>query len=65
MGDKPWVKNVYKPLNMTSINGFPHALPDKYNKWLPKFTGNNVITVEKHLLDFYWVVGEHSIPNEE
>jgi hypothetical protein len=56
MGDKPWVTNVYKPLNMTGIRGFPHAMPDKYNKWLPKFSGNNVITVEEHISKFYDVL---------
>jgi hypothetical protein len=45
----PWEKDLYKPLNMSTIQGYPNAMPKESNKWLPKFPGNNVVTVEDHL----------------
>jgi hypothetical protein len=47
--DLPWVKDLYKPLNMFNIQGYPNTMPKKINKWLPKFLGNNVIIVEDHI----------------
>lgn len=63
MGEKPWVTNVYKPLNMTGIRGFP--LLDKCSKWLLKYTGNNVIIAEEHISSLNHVLGVNSIPNEK
>jgi hypothetical protein len=45
----PWEKDLYKPLNLASIIGYPNVMPKETNKWLPKFSGNNVVTVEEHL----------------
>jgi hypothetical protein len=45
----PWEKDLYKPLNMVNIQGYPNTMPKEINKWLPKFPGNNVITVEDHI----------------
>jgi hypothetical protein len=44
-----WEKYLYNPLNMVSIIGYPNTMPKEINKWLPKFSGNNVITAEQHL----------------
>jgi hypothetical protein len=46
---RPWERDLYKPLNMTNIQGYPNQMPTNVNKWLPKFPGNNVITVEDHI----------------
>jgi len=45
----PWEKDLYKPLNMANIQGYPNTMPKEFNKWLPKLPGNNVITIEDHL----------------
>jgi hypothetical protein len=50
---------------MTEIRIFPHDFPDKYRKWLPKYTSNDVITIEEHIYKLYHVLGENSIPNEK
>jgi len=42
MALQPWVTNTFKPLDMFGIQGYPHAIPDKFDKWLPKFPSNNV-----------------------
>jgi hypothetical protein len=34
---------------MANIQGYPNKTPKKFNKWLPKFPGNNVITIEDHI----------------
>jgi hypothetical protein len=45
----PWEKDLYKPLNMANIQGYPNTMPKEVKKWLQKFPINNVITVEDHL----------------
>jgi hypothetical protein len=44
-----WSKNIFKPLNLASIVGYPNTMPKETHKWFPKFTGNNVVTLEDHL----------------
>jgi hypothetical protein len=34
---------------MTNIPGYPRKIPPKYEKWLPKFTSNDVVSVEDHI----------------
>jgi len=46
---QPLSKDLYKTLNMATIPRYPNAMPKESNKWLPKFLGNNVVTVEDHL----------------
>jgi hypothetical protein len=43
-----------KSLDMTGILGYPRKMPPRYEKWLPKFTGNDVVGVEDHMSNF-WV----------
>jgi hypothetical protein len=64
MALQPWVTNAYKALDMFGIQGYPHNMPDRFDKWLPKFSGNNVITIEEHLSSFYDAFEHHPIPNE-
>jgi hypothetical protein len=64
MALQPWVTNAYKALDMSRIQGYPHNMPDKFEKWLPKFSRNNVITAQDHLSSFYNVLGIHLVPNE-
>jgi hypothetical protein len=59
MAQKPWVANVFKPLDMSAILGYPHAMPQKFEKWLPKFSGNDVTTVEEHLDNFWGCFQTH------
>jgi hypothetical protein len=60
----PWERDLYKPLNMANIQGYPNQMPTEVNKWLPKFPGNNVITVEDHI----YVMGQdmdHAVIDHE
>jgi hypothetical protein len=34
---------------MANIQGYPNKVPTDIHKWLPKFPGNNVITVKDHI----------------
>ena len=34
---------------MANIQGYPNKMTTKVYKWLPKFLGNNVITIEDHI----------------
>jgi hypothetical protein len=45
----PWEMDLYKPLNMDNIQGYPKKMPIEVNKWLPNFPDNNVITIEDHI----------------
>jgi hypothetical protein len=46
---RPWERDLYKPLNMANIQGYPNKMLTDVNKWFPKFPRNNVITVEDHI----------------
>lgn len=60
MGEK--CIQTYKALDISGIQGSPHDMPYKYNKWLPNFAENNVITAKNHLARFYDAVGEAKVP---
>ena len=38
---------------MSAIPGYPRQVPPKYEKWLPKFTGTDAISVEEHMSKFW------------
>jgi hypothetical protein len=61
----PWARNLYKPLNMATIPGYPNNMPKESHKWLPKFTGNNVITPEEHLDAIGVAMEDNSIEHED
>jgi hypothetical protein len=44
-----WEKDLYKTINMSTIQGYPNKIPKESNKWLPKFPRNNVVTIEDPL----------------
>jgi hypothetical protein len=39
-------------LDVSGIQGDPHALPQKFIEWLPKFSGNNVVFAKEHVSRF-------------
>jgi len=49
---------------MSRILFYPHNRTDKYDKWLPMFSWNNVIIVEDHISNFYNYLGVHEIHND-
>jgi hypothetical protein len=57
MALQPWVSNIFKPLDMTGIQGYPHDLPKDVDRWLPKFSNNNDTSTEDHLSLFYQTLG--------
>jgi hypothetical protein len=63
--DFPWERDLYKPLNMANIQGYPNTMPKEVNKWLPKFQGNNVITVEDHIYVMGWDMDNAGIEHED
>jgi hypothetical protein len=64
MAQKPWVSNVFKPLDMSAITGYPRNMPQKFEKWLPKFFGNDVTIVEEHLDNFWACFQTHTISDD-
>lgn len=59
----PWMSDTYKPLDVSSTQGAPHALPQKFIEWLTKFAGNNVVFAKQHVARlndaFEAYAGEH------
>jgi hypothetical protein len=60
-----WENDLYKPLNMATIQGYPNTMPKESNKWLPKFPGNNVVTTEGHLYTMGWDMDNAGIEHED
>jgi hypothetical protein len=57
---------VYAPLDLTAIQGQPHALPTgEYCDRLPKFVGNNALTIEEHLNAFLKSVDDLEVEHED
>jgi hypothetical protein len=53
MAQKKWASKLFKPLDMIAILEYPRQMPPKYEKWLPKFPGNEVTIAEKHMNNFW------------
>jgi hypothetical protein len=47
VSQRQWPSNLFKPLDMTAIPGYPRQMPPKYEKWLPKFNGIDAIGAEE------------------
>jgi hypothetical protein len=65
MALQPWITNAFKPLGMSEIHGCPHAMHDKFDKWLPKFHGNNFISAKEHIDTFYACFQNHPLNNDD
>jgi hypothetical protein len=65
MAQRPWTSNAFKHLDMFVIPGYPHNMPPKFEKWFPKFSGNDVTTVEEDLDNFWACFQLHPISDEE
>jgi hypothetical protein len=60
-----WSSNIFKPLDMTVIPGYPRKIPPKYEKWLPKFARNDLINVEDHMINFWAFFQLHPISDDD
>jgi hypothetical protein len=61
---KQWSSKLFKSLDMTNIPGYPRKMPTRYDKWLPKFTGNDVVSIEDHMSNFYAFFHIHPISDD-
>jgi hypothetical protein len=50
---RQWSSNLFKLLDMIAILGYPRQMPPKYEKWLPRFTRNDVVSVEDQMRNFW------------
>lgn len=62
---KPWLTCSFQPLDMTALPGYPDKMPDGFNIWLPKFSGNKVITAEEHIDKFCNYMAVFNINEED
>jgi hypothetical protein len=49
---------------MRNIPRYPRKMPPKYEKWLPKFTGNDVVNTEDHMRNFHAFFQLHPINDD-
>jgi hypothetical protein len=61
---RQWSSNLFKPLDMIAIPGYPRQMPPKYEKWLPKFIGTDAISVEEHMSNFWEFFQLHPISDD-
>jgi hypothetical protein len=61
---RQWSSNLFKPLDMTAIPGYPRQIPPKYEKWLPKFTGTDVTNVDEHMRKFWAFFHLHPVSDD-
>jgi hypothetical protein len=66
MAPLKWASNnIFKPLDMSRICGFPHDMPKGASSWLSKFSGNDDTKVDYHLSRFYDEYGTHDEVNPQ
>jgi hypothetical protein len=61
---KQYSFNLFKPLCMKSIPGYPSQIPPKYDKWLSKFTSNYVVSAEDHMSNLWEFFHLHPISDD-
>jgi hypothetical protein len=61
---KQWSSKLFKPLDMTNIPGYPRKMPPRYEKWLPIFTGNDVVSAEDYMSNFWAFFQLHPISDD-
>jgi hypothetical protein len=49
---------------MKNILGYLRQIPPRYEKLLPKFTGNDVVSVEDHMSNFWAFFQLHPISHD-
>jgi hypothetical protein len=59
-----WSSKIFKLLNMTAIPGYPRKMPPKNEKWLAKFSGNDVISAKDHMRNFWAFFQLHPISDD-
>jgi hypothetical protein len=64
INQRQWSSNLFKPLDMSAIPGYPRQMPPKYEKWLPKFTGIDAIGAEEHMSSFWAFFQLHPIADD-
>jgi hypothetical protein len=52
-----WDAGNYKPLDMSKIPRYPRQLPQRYERWLPRFIGSDGKRVDHHMNHFYSYFG--------
>jgi hypothetical protein len=61
---REWSYKIFKPLDMTTIPGYPRKMPPKYEKRLPKFTGNDFFSAKDHMRIFWAFFQLHPISDD-
>ena len=57
--------DLYRPLDFSGCMGCLHDMPTKTLKWLPRFNGHNVITVNNHVEAIEKAFRDNEITHED
>ena len=55
----------YLPLCFDGIHGFPNVIPNDVRNFLPKFSGNHIVSASHHLELFIDLMGDYEISHED
>jgi hypothetical protein len=56
---------TYVPIEFTAILGQPHALPDKFQKYIKRFEANGIITIRRYLLKFVTFLENFEVEHDD
>jgi hypothetical protein len=59
-----WDPGNLKPLYMSKILRYPRQMPQRYEKWLPRFTGSDGLRDNNHMDDFWALFQLHPISDD-
>jgi hypothetical protein len=55
---------IYDPCDFSTINNYPHAIPEKAIEKLPSFQGNNVISAKMHVRSFLRCINKWCVAHD-
>jgi hypothetical protein len=59
-----WDPRNFKPLDMSKIPSYPRKMPLRFEKWLPRFTGNDGVIAKYHMDSFWDLFQLHPISDD-
>ena len=59
-----WDPGNFKPLDMSKIPSYPRKMPSRFEKWLPRFTGNDGVIAKYHMDSFWDLFQLHPISDD-
>jgi len=65
LSKKTFFIEKYKALNFKGISGYPNIIPNKIRKCLPKYSGSNSKSANRHLQIFCNLIEDYEVEAED